>query len=192
MTPGRRYGYVRLYLYPTKEDFYANDGKYFAILIRKWDIRVVGVQLVSGKIFEIGRDYETERYFFNSTSTGFGQQYGELFKGTGINGDLVGTWIGFEVLNQAILRVICNPNPSEWAWSIGVFTLTFSECIRFVWSLRRVNNLIENKTNTRMYGEDTYMALIPKEWRNISDCARRNLEPGERTEAQPEDEKYTL
>nr|GFC00119.1 hypothetical protein [Tanacetum cinerariifolium] len=26
----------------------------------------------------------------------------------------------------------------------------------------------------------------------MSDCARRNLEPSERTEAQPEDEKYTL
>nr|GEZ13529.1 hypothetical protein [Tanacetum cinerariifolium] len=83
MTPRRRYGYVRLYLYPTKKDFYENEGKFFAILIRKRDIRVVGVQLVSREIFEIGRDYETERYFFNSTPTGFGQQYGELFKGTG-------------------------------------------------------------------------------------------------------------
>nr|GFB80927.1 hypothetical protein [Tanacetum cinerariifolium] len=88
MTPRRRYGY---------------------------DIRVVGVQLVSGEIFEIGRDYEIEMYFFNSTPTSFGQQYGELFMGTGMNGNLVGAWIGFHVLNQAILRVICKPNPSEWA-----------------------------------------------------------------------------
>nr|GFB46575.1 hypothetical protein [Tanacetum cinerariifolium] len=42
MTPGRRYGYVRLYLYPTKKDFYENEGKFCAILIRKRDIRVIG------------------------------------------------------------------------------------------------------------------------------------------------------
>nr|GEY11746.1 hypothetical protein [Tanacetum cinerariifolium] len=102
MTPRRRYGYVRLYLYPTKKDFYENEGKFFAILIRKRDIRVVGVQFVSREIFEIGRDYET----------------------------------------------------------------------------KRVNNLIENKTDTRMDGEDKYMALIPKEWTNMSNCARRNLVPG--------------
>nr|GEZ37559.1 HEAT repeat-containing protein [Tanacetum cinerariifolium] len=50
MTPRRRYGYVRLYLYLTKKDFYENEGKFFAILIRKRDIRVVGVQLDSREI----------------------------------------------------------------------------------------------------------------------------------------------
>nr|GFB70147.1 hypothetical protein [Tanacetum cinerariifolium] len=49
----------------------------------------------------------------------------------------------------------------------------------------RVNNLIENKTDTRIDGDDKYMALIPKEWTNMSNCARRNLVPGERTEANP-------
>nr|GEY99821.1 hypothetical protein [Tanacetum cinerariifolium] len=43
-----------------------------------------------------------------------------------------------------------------------------------------------------MDSKDKYIALIPKEWTNMSNCARRNLVPGERTEAQPEDEKYTL
>nr|GEX68450.1 hypothetical protein [Tanacetum cinerariifolium] len=48
---------------------------------------------------------------------------------------------------------------------------------------RLVNNLIENKTDTRMDGEDKYMALIPREWKNMSNCARRNLVPGERLPA---------
>nr|GEX77128.1 hypothetical protein [Tanacetum cinerariifolium] len=60
------------------------------------------------------------------------------------------------------------------------------------YEIERLNNLIENMTGTTMDGEDKYMALIPKEWTNMSNCARRNLEPGERTKAQPEDEKYTL
>nr|GEW53844.1 hypothetical protein [Tanacetum cinerariifolium] len=51
------------------------------------------------------------------------------------------------------------------------------------WVTDIVNNLIENKTDTRMDGKDKYMALIPKEWTNMSNCARRNLVPGERTEA---------
>nr|GEY57118.1 hypothetical protein [Tanacetum cinerariifolium] len=48
-----------------------------------------------------------KRYFYNSIPTGFR----ELFRATGLNGDLVGTWIGFHVLTQAILRVIRMTKP---------------------------------------------------------------------------------
>ncbi|GKD88349.1 hypothetical protein Tco_1363856 [Tanacetum coccineum] len=47
----------------------------------------------------------------NSQPTGFGEQYEQLFKGSKVN--LCGTWIGFEVLNEAIMRV-CMRLPKKW------------------------------------------------------------------------------
>ncbi|GJW91518.1 symplekin isoform X2 [Tanacetum coccineum] len=76
---GRRHGYVCLWLYPHKGDFLENDKKYIAIFIRKRDIYVVGLLHWDGTIYEVGRNTESGRYFYDSTVTGFGQQYSQLF-----------------------------------------------------------------------------------------------------------------
>nr|GEW53846.1 hypothetical protein [Tanacetum cinerariifolium] len=53
------------------------------------------------------------------------------------------------------------------------------------------NGIFENLIHL-VYAQQMLSPTAVREWKNMSDCARRNLEPGERTEAQPEDEKYTL
>ncbi|GKC86612.1 symplekin isoform X2 [Tanacetum coccineum] len=124
----REKGYVRVFLYPLESDFIA--GRQFAIFIRKKDLYVVGLQDFRGNIYELGQPNQRNRYFLNSQPTGFGEQYEQLFKGS--KGNLCGTWIGFEVLNEAIMRVMLDWNePSTWAWSCGIFALMFSESCRF-------------------------------------------------------------
>nr|GEX22176.1 hypothetical protein [Tanacetum cinerariifolium] len=56
-------------------------GSFLLYLSENGIYALLGYNWIPGR-FEIGRDYETKRYFFNSTPTGFGQQYGKLFKGT--------------------------------------------------------------------------------------------------------------
>ncbi|GJZ81263.1 hypothetical protein Tco_0646257 [Tanacetum coccineum] len=59
-------------------------------------------------------------YFTHAHQTGFGEQYEELFRGS--EGNLCGTWVGYDVLNDAITRVMLHwDDPSAWAWSCGGF-----------------------------------------------------------------------
>ncbi|GKF33138.1 hypothetical protein Tco_0106338 [Tanacetum coccineum] len=80
----------------------------FNCRVENWEETRLWVESVDEKIHEVGRDSEKQRYFFDSTPT------------------------RFHVLNEAILRVIRMPKPRDWAWSIGIFALTFSECVRFI------------------------------------------------------------
>ncbi|GJZ04658.1 ribosomal protein L7Ae/L30e/S12e/Gadd45 [Tanacetum coccineum] len=87
-----------------------------------------------------------------------------------IEGNLCGTWVGYDVLNEAITRVMLHwDHPSAWAWSCGVFALMFSEPCRFY-----------------------LLKVLPKKWKEISICARKKKTThNEDLEAQPDSEKYT-
>ncbi|GKD00304.1 hypothetical protein Tco_1170578 [Tanacetum coccineum] len=100
-------------------------------------------------------------YFTHADQTGFGEQYEKLFRGS--EGNLCGTWVGYDVLNEAITKVMLHwDDPSAWAWSCGVFALMFSE------------------------------PLLPKKWKEISICARKKKTThNEDLEAQPDPKKYT-
>ncbi|GKE51110.1 symplekin isoform X2, partial [Tanacetum coccineum] len=128
--------------------FLANNGKYFAIFLRKIDIYVVGLQYWDGTIYEVGRFNEPGRYFYNSTVPGFGQQYIQLFYGS--RGVLEGVLVGFHQFNKAILRIIVESNPLRWAWGIGIFALTFSESVRFIWFEEVISSLMEQEWNVPM------------------------------------------
>ncbi|GJW91517.1 symplekin isoform X2 [Tanacetum coccineum] len=154
---GRRHGYVCLWLYPHEGYFLENDKKYIAIFIR--------------------------RYFYDSTVTGFGQQYNQLFDDS--YGNLEGIWVGFHQLNKAILKVIVETNPLRWAWSIGIFALTFSESVRFIWFEEEINRLMEQEWNLPMTDRLYYMSELPTLWLVISNCARRTLRWNEPNEPQP-------
>ncbi|GKC25944.1 symplekin isoform X2 [Tanacetum coccineum] len=152
-------GYVRVFLYPLESDFIA--GRQFAIFIRKKDLYVVGLQDFRGNIYELGQPDQRNRYFMNSQPTGFGEQYEQLFKGS--KGNLCGTWIGFEVLNEAIMRVMLDWNePSAWAWSCGIFALMFSEPCRFAWYLDKMDDIMTARSNVRMLGKYLFMKRFPK------------------------------
>ncbi|GJZ00199.1 UBN2 domain-containing protein [Tanacetum coccineum] len=100
-----------------------------SIFIRKKKLYVVGLQDYWGKIYEIGKLGQYNRYFTHADQTGFGEQYEKLFRGS--EGNLCGTWVGYDVLNEAITRVMLHwDDPSAWAWSCGVFALMFSEPCR--------------------------------------------------------------
>ncbi|GKD42844.1 symplekin isoform X2 [Tanacetum coccineum] len=82
-------------------------------------------------IMELQVDRE-HGYFTHAHQTGFGEQYEELFQGS--EGNLCGMWVGYDVLNDTIMRVMLHwDDPSAWALSCGVFALMFSESCRFVW-----------------------------------------------------------
>ena len=108
------------------------------------------------------------------------------------NGDLSGILIRFHQLNKAIMRIIVKREPINWAWGIGIFALTFSECVRFVWYHVVLSSLIEHEQNIPMAGDDYWMSVLPKEWLNISNCVRGTPRSGETNETQLEDDKYLM
>ncbi|GJZ52249.1 hypothetical protein Tco_0606764 [Tanacetum coccineum] len=115
----RKHGYVRLFLYPTVNDFKA--GRQFAIFIRKIDLYVVCLEDFHGKVYELGLPDQKNR-----------------------------AWVGYDVLNDPILRVILYCD-DPWAWNCGGFALMFSEPCR---SCRRCGKrfpfVLERRKSARM------------------------------------------
>ncbi|GJV50806.1 symplekin isoform X2 [Tanacetum coccineum] len=185
----REHGYVHVFLYPSEKDFIA--GRQFAIFIRKKDLYVVSLQDYRGKIYEIGKLGQCNRYFTHAHQTGFGEQYEELFQGS--EGNLCGTWVGYDVLNDTITRVMLHwDDPSAWAWSCGVFALMFSEPCRFVWYHDKLGEIMTTKCNVRMLGRFYFLKVLPKKWREISIYARKKKTAhNEDLEAQPDSKIYT-
>ncbi|GJX96522.1 HEAT repeat-containing protein [Tanacetum coccineum] len=100
-------------------------------------------------------------YFTHAHQTGFGEQYEELFRGS--EGNLYGTWVGYDVLNDAITRVMLHwDDPSTWAWSCRVFALMFSEPCRFVWYHDKLGEVMTTKCNVRMLGIFYFLKVLPK------------------------------
>ncbi|GJV89857.1 hypothetical protein Tco_1533795 [Tanacetum coccineum] len=98
----REHGCVRVFLYPSEKDFIA--GRQFAIFIRKKDLYVVGLHDYRGKIYEIGKLGQYNRYFTYAHQTGFASS------------------------TKRYSRVMLHlDDPSAWAWSCGGFALMFSE-----------------------------------------------------------------
>ncbi|GJX16622.1 symplekin isoform X2 [Tanacetum coccineum] len=130
-------------------------------------------------------------YFTHAHQTGFGEQYEELFRGS--EGNLCGTWVGYDVLNDAITRVMLHwDDPSVWAWSCGVFAFMFSEPCRFVRYHDKLGEIMTTKCNVRMLGRFYFLKVLPKKWREISICARKKRSThNEDLEAQPDLEKYS-
>ncbi|GKD86860.1 symplekin isoform X2 [Tanacetum coccineum] len=130
-------------------------------------------------------------YFMHAHQTGFGEQYEELFQGS--EGNLCGTWVGYDVLNDAITRVMLHwDDPSAWAWSCGVFALMFFEPCRFVWYHDKLGEIMTTKCNVRMLGRFYFLKVLLKKWREISIYARKKKTAhNEDLEAQPDSEKYT-
>ena len=110
--------------------------------------------------------------FFGSRPTGFGQHYAAF-----LDKDLHGIEIGYQVLNHAIINIIMYANTLEWAWSIGIFALMFSECARFVWFSDKL--IDARKGSIEMRGQYSFMSLLPTPgfWSQVSRCAKSG--PGE-------------
>ncbi|GJX16621.1 hypothetical protein Tco_0217453 [Tanacetum coccineum] len=85
-------------------------------------------------------------YITHAHQTGFGEQYEELFRGS--EGNLCGTWVGYDVLNDVITRVMLHwDDPSAWAWSCGVFAFMFYEPYSIAQEVERDFHLYSKEKN---------------------------------------------
>ncbi|GJY47609.1 hypothetical protein Tco_0436672 [Tanacetum coccineum] len=75
----------------------------------------------------------------------------EIFMLLGSDIGMVGYMRLGESMNQeAILRIIVERDPLRWACGIGIFALTFSKSVRFIWSEEVSSSLMEQEWNLPM------------------------------------------